>query len=125
MKGYVIVAFTIYDSLPIGKGNAISAEELAKIHGIKDTRTLRHEITAERLNGAYIAGCERGYFRPVTLDEYRECWQWFHTRAISSFRISKLFRDAIRDRFEGQIDLFDLQEDEAIDRFFIGEGTDV
>lgn len=119
------MAFTIYDSLPIGRGNAISAEELAKIHGIKDTRTLRHEITAERLNGAYIAGCERGYFRPVTLSEYQECWQWFHTRAISSFRISKLFRDAIRDRFEGQIDLFDLQEDEAIDRFFIGEGTDV
>lgn len=124
MKGYVIVAFTIYDSLPIGKGNAISAEELAKIHGIKDTRTLRHEITAERLNGAYIAGSERGYYRPVSLAEFQECWQWFHTRAISSFRISKLFRDAIKNQFEGQMDLFDLQEDESIDRFFMGEGVE-
>ena len=119
------MAFTIYDSLPIGKANAISAEELAKIHGIKDTRTLRHRITEERLNGAAIGGCDTGYFRPVTLSEFHECWQWFHTRAISSFRISKLFRDAIKDQFEGQIDLFDLQEDEAIDRFFMGEGTGV
>lgn len=121
------MAFTIYDSLPIGKSCAISAEELAKIHGIKDTRTLRNRITEERLNGAYIAGSERGYYRPVSLSEYQECWQWFHTRAISSFRISKLFRNAIRDQFEGQIelDLFDLQEDESIDRFFMSEGTGV
>lgn len=117
--------FIIFDSLPVGKASAISAEELAQLHGIKDTRTLRHEITEERLNGAYIAGCERGYYRPSNLAEFRECWQWFHTRAVSSFKISKLFRDAIRDQFEGQMDLFDLQEDESIDRFFMGEGTDV
>ena len=123
MKGYVIVAFTIYDSLPLGKENAVSAEELAKIHGIKDTRSLRHEITAERLNGAYIAGCERGYFRPVTLSEFRETWQWFHSRAVSSFRISKLFRDAIKDQFEGQRSLFDPAEDEAVERFFMSEVT--
>ena len=110
--------FIIYDTLPVGKSCAISAEELAKIHGIKDTRTLRHEITAERLNGAYIAGCERGYYRPASLDEYRECWQWFHTRAVSSFRISKLFRDAIRDQFEGQMDLFGgLEEESSGDNF--------
>ena len=116
--------FIIFDSLPLGKRNAISAEELSQLHGIKDTRTLRHRITEERLNGAFIGGSSDGYYRPVTLSEFRECWQWFHTRAISSFRISKLFRNAIKDRFEGQMDLFDLQEDEAIDRFFMGEGVD-
>lgn len=117
--------FSIYDSLPVGKSCAISAEELAKNLGIKDTRTLRHRITEERLNGAYIAGCETGYYRPVTLSEFRETWQWFHTRAISSFRISKLFRNAIKDQFEGQQSLFDMQEDESIDRFFMAEGADV
>lgn len=117
--------FIIFDSLPLGKGNAINAEALAKIHGIKDTRTLRHRITEERLNGAYIAGCETGYYRPVTLSEFRECWQWFHTRAVSSFKISKLFRNAIKDQFEGQQSLFDMQEDESIDRFFMAEGADV
>lgn len=118
-------SFIVYDSLPLGKAHAISAEELAKIHGMKDTRSLRHEITAERLNGAHIAGCERGYYRPVTLNEYHECWQWFHTRAVSSFKISKLFRNAIKDQFEGQQSLFDMQEDESIDRFFMAEGADV
>jgi hypothetical protein len=117
------MTFTIYDSLPCGKESAISAAELAKIHGIKDTRALRHEITAERLNGAYIAGSERGYYRPISLAEFQECWQWFHTRAISSFRISKLFRDAIRDQFEGQINIFDLQGDEQLERFFMDEGN--
>lgn len=118
------MAFTIYDSLPCGKESAISAAELAKIHGLKDTRSLRHEITAERLAGAYIAGCEIGYYRPVRLSEFRECWRWFDTRAKSSFQIAKIFRDAIRDQFEGQINIFDLQEDEELDRFFMGESND-
>ena len=114
----------IFDSLPLGKANAITAEELAKIHGIKDTRSLRHEITAERLAGAYIAGCETGYYRPITFSEFRECWRWFDTRAKSSFQIAKIFRNAIRDQFEGQQSLFDLQEDEELDRFFMGESND-
>ena len=114
--------FSIYDTLPLGKRNAITAEKLCEIHGFKDTRTLRHMITAEREHGGLIAGCEAGYYRPTTLAEFRECWQWFDKRAKSSFKIAKLFRDAIRDNFEGQQSLFDLQQDEEIDRFFMSEG---
>ena len=117
--------FSIYDTVPPGKKNAISAEALAKLHNIKDTRTLRHRITEERLNGAVIGGCDTGYYRPVTLSEFQECYQWFRSRAISSFRVSKIFRNAIRDQFEGQLSMFDLEEDESIDRFFMAEGVDV
>lgn len=118
------MTFTIYDSLLCGKDHAINAKTLCDIHGFKDSRQLRHQITEERLNGAFIAANENGYFRPVTISEFRECWKWFHTRAVHSFKIAKIFRNAIRDQFEGQQSLFDLQEDEELDRFFMGESND-
>lgn len=119
------MAFTIYDSLPLGKKNAISGEDLARLHNLRDTRALRYEITEERNNGAFIARCDNGYFRPVTVQEFVECYKWFQARAISEFRNAKLFRNAIKNQFEGQQSLFDMQEDESIDRFFMAEGADV
>ncbi len=117
--------FIVYDSLLLGKANAISGEDLARQLGFRDTRTLRYEITEERNNGAIIGRCDNGYFRPVTVQEFVECYKWFQARAISEFRNAKLFRDAIKDHFEGQVSLFDMQEDESIDRFFMAEGANV
>ena len=113
----------IFDNLLPGKESCVSAEELCERLGIKDTRTLRHLITAERERGIPIAGCENGYYRPVRLGEYVETWRWFDKRAKSSFKIAKLFRDKIKNEFEGQQSLFDPAEDEAVERFFMSEVT--
>ena len=102
-----MASFAIYDSLQLGKGNAISAEQLAALHGYSDTRALRRAVSEEREKGALIASCDDGYFRPVTQQEFVECWRRFAARARSEFRTAKLFRDAIHESFEGQISLED------------------
>ena len=62
----------IFDYLPRGKQNAISAEKLASLMGLNDTRALRHHISNLRLNGELIlstSGKNGGYFVPATPEE--------------------------------------------------------
>ena len=62
----------IFAYLPRGKQNAISAEKLASLMGLNDTRALRHHISNLRLNGELIlsaSGKHGGYFIPATPEE--------------------------------------------------------
>lgn len=62
----------IFDYLPRGKQNAISAEKLASLMGLNDTRALRYHISCLRLNGELIlstSGKNGGYFIPETPEE--------------------------------------------------------
>ena len=51
--------------LPHGAENAISARDLTRISGCRDTRELRHRVAAERSRGALILSLPTvGYFLP-------------------------------------------------------------
>lgn len=55
-----------------GESNAISARELARLMGYRDTRPLRLAVERERRAGALILICERGYFLPSFDEPQRE-----------------------------------------------------
>lgn len=63
----------VVDYLRKGRENAIPAQKLADLMGIKDTRYLRILVEHERKNGAVILSSSdelhNGYFLPGSLDE--------------------------------------------------------
>ena len=102
------MSMIIYDSLCCGKQSARSAESLVKQFGLKSTRELRHIVSAERAAGALIGSTPDGYFRPSTIEELRECWNFHRRRASTEYRTAQLFRAAIeRAGGAGQMSIFD------------------
>lgn len=59
----------IYNSLPHGRKNAVSAEYLCALHGFKSHRELRQQVQRERLKGAVIASGDDGYYIPDSRGE--------------------------------------------------------
>ena len=87
--------FTIFDLLPAGDENAISARDLCQICGVNG-RKLRSIISNERENGALIlSSFSGGYYRPTTEEELSEYITAMRRRAISTFKVIKSAQKAL------------------------------
>lgn len=96
---------TIYDILPTGKENAISATDLVGLAGCKDTRELRLIIASERDAGKWIcSSTSGGYYKPKDRAEIAEYNRMMTSRSVGNFRASKWARDALK-AMEGQQNL--------------------
>lgn len=100
-----MIKVTVYEALPEGKENAISAEMLCNITGIPDKRTLQKVIARERQAGALILSHHSGgYYTSRNKAEVAEFARTLENRARSTFialRSARRFLGAS----EGQIEL--------------------
>ena len=100
----------IYDILPTGKENAISATDLVRLTGCKDTRELRLIIASERDAGYWIcSSTSGGYYRPKDRLEIAEYERMMRSRSIGNFRASRWARNALK-AMEGQQEIELIQE---------------
>lgn len=86
----------IYDLLPEGQRNAISAVRLMEITGIKNKRELSSQIRNERMNGKPIfatKGNGGGYYRTDNNLEIAAFITMFEREAESILTMTKAMRD--------------------------------
>lgn len=114
----------IYDLLPLGKDDAISANDLTEKLNFKSTRELRFAVSGERAQGVPIASLPAGYFRCKDRNEIMECYRFHRSRAVSEAATANMFKKLLMP-YEGQLSMFDMQEDENINRWLMNEGADV
>jgi hypothetical protein len=96
---YGISNFLVMDVLRVGKGNAISAQELCNCLGFNSTRDLQHEISRERKAGAVILStCQKGggYFLPSNDYEVRQFIRTLENRAKNTFEALRSARGLLR-----------------------------
>lgn len=79
-----------------GKGNAISAAQLAAILET-DKRTVCSEIEAARRNGALICSGNAGYYIPEKKAELQETYAIMRKRALSMLFTMKATKRAIEE----------------------------
>ena len=100
----------IYDILPTGKENAISATVLTDLIGCKDTRELRLMIASERDAGQWIcSSTSGGYYKPKNRAEIAEYYRMMTSRSMGNFRASRWARNALK-AMEGQQEIELIQE---------------
>lgn len=66
-----------------GKENAMAAQEIAAMLGLSEVRTISQAIYNERLKGAPICACSRGYYLPESPEEFSSYLSSFTRRFIS------------------------------------------
>ena len=66
-----------------GKENAMAAQEIAAMLGLSEVRTISQAIYNERLKGAPICACSRGYYLPENSEEFSSYLSSFTRRFIS------------------------------------------
>lgn len=89
--------FKIYDSLPRGRKNAVSAEYLCGLFGFRSTRELRQHVQSERMAGALIASGDGGYYVPETREEITVYVHRYESMAKSIFATLKHARASLKD----------------------------
>jgi len=103
--------------LPVGKKNAISADDLCQAMGFNDTRTMRAYITAARRAGQFIlSSSQGGYFLldPNNEDEIQEYVNYMSKRGISSFVNIKAVREWLKNKnspYYHQINIYEFLEE--------------
>lgn len=97
-------SFTIYNSLPHGKKNAVSADHLCALYGLRSKRELRKQIQSERMAGALIASGDTGYFIPDDRTELLEYVHRYEQMAKSMFAMLKFARATLKE-YENQTEL--------------------
>lgn len=108
----------IFDILPIGEENAISAKDLAARLGLSE-REVRARVSKELQEGAFcLSSMHRsgGYFRPSEGEKGRKELTRFYCRELARSRSSVRKLAAIRNalsQLDGQIDIFELVEEDA------------
>lgn len=118
------MSMILYDFLPLGKKNGVKAETLIALFGLKSDRELRHLVQQEREQGALIVSDNNGYYRPATQGELIECVRRYTAMAKAIYAIAKLARKHL-ESCEGQISMFDIQDSEDMEKWFLSEGVDV
>ena len=89
--------FPIMSSLPVGKENAISTTDLARLTGCISTRELQQRIADERNRGALIcSGSGKGYWRPKDREEIRQFVRTMNARALNTLKAAKSARAALK-----------------------------
>ncbi|WP_313185894.1 hypothetical protein [Lacrimispora sp.] len=94
-----ILPLVVTEALPVGKENAISAQELCTYLGFNSTRDLQHEIARERKAGAVILStCQEGggYFLPSNEREVRQFIKTLENRANNTFEALRSARRFLR-----------------------------
>lgn len=83
--------------LPIGRENAITAQELVKITGCGSVRELQQRIACERNQGAIIcSGAGRGYWKPKDRQEIKAFIQTMDARAWNTLKATASAKKALR-----------------------------
>lgn len=113
--------FIVYDSLNLGKENAMNADALVSMHGLKSERELRHLVERERAQGALILSGNDGYYRPRTREEMIECKARYISMARGIIAIVNLIDNNLKP-FEGQISLFDVDGEREVNEWMMQEG---
>lgn len=86
----------ITDILKVGKENAISTQELVRLSGCKNARTLQERIAEERCAGAIIcSGSGAGYWLPKNRQEILEFCETMDKRAKNIFNATKSAKKAL------------------------------
>lgn len=100
--------FPIMESLPFGKENAISSEELASMHRLPSTRRLQAEIAKERKKGAIILSTSTGgYYKPSDRQEVQEFVATLEKRAKNTLAVLKSAKRYLK-QCEGQMSIEDF-----------------
>ena len=86
----------IFDFIPNGAENAISADALTAILGFKDSRSLRAAILNLRRQGHVIAGTKWGYYIPCDISELREYLHTAEMRGRTTFTSVRAARKALK-----------------------------
>lgn len=118
------MSMILYDFLPLGKDNGVKAETLIALFGLKSDRDLRHLVQQEREQGALIVSGNNGYYRPESKAELIECVRRYTAMAKHIYAIAKLARKHL-ESCEGQISMFDIQDSEEMESWFLSEGVDL
>ena len=93
------------DSIPTGRENAITTEDLMRLNGYSDTRTLRQDIRSRRIAGEVILSTTQnkgGYYRPKDKEELRQFIRQEEGRAKSIFYALKTARRMLKDANDRQ-----------------------
>lgn len=105
----------IYEDLPVGPANGITAEEIMRRYGIDDPRDLRRQIREERLHGKPILNKGAKYFRSDDPLDFK-LWGTMTTRkGVHTIEVVKAVMAKCPDT-SGQItirELMQAEEDEA------------
>ena len=89
----------VADVLPMGKGNAVSAEVLCSRLGFETVREMQKEIARERAAGAVIIfACQEdgGYFLPGNVREVRAFIKTLESRGKNTLMALKSARELLR-----------------------------
>ena len=89
--------YIIYDSLPHGRKNAVTADYLCALFGFRSKRELRRHVQRERMAGAIIASGETGYYIPESKQELAMYVQRSENMAKTIFCTLKAARAAIQE----------------------------
>lgn len=87
------------DSIPTGRENAITTNDLMRLNGYSDKRKLRQDIRSLRIAGEVILSTTKnkgGYYRPKDKDELRQFIRQEEKRAKSIFYALKTARRMLK-----------------------------
>lgn len=91
--------------IPVGRGNAIRSEDLARLVGAKGVRQLQDMIASARLQGCLIcSGCGAGYWRPANREELRSFVRTTEARALNTLKACRGAKERL-EQTEGQAEL--------------------
>ena len=97
----------IVELLKHGKQNAITTQELCRMAGIEDVRTLRREVARERKTGEIIASCCAGYYIPTDIKEIEEFVHTLDSKARSIMVALQSARKYLKDAVDADQITFD------------------
>lgn len=90
----------IFPMLLEGEENALPAEDLARLAGYKNQRSMRVAVDREREQGLLVLASEAGYFRPAAGDrgiaEVRRFIRRQDARATSNRKTTRKIREYLR-----------------------------
>ena len=92
--------FPIYEILPTGRSNGISARELKRLVGCENDRNLRLLIHQERKAGAMICSSSTGYYKPEDRSEIAEFVKSLESMAMNILIAIRPARRALQDMGE-------------------------
>lgn len=95
--------------IPLGRENAIPQSVLAELLKVQ-VSALKSYVLSARLNGYFVIGDQNGYYRPETLAEMVDYYQYMHQGAITRLRSLKPLKDILKkygvDKPENGLPLF-------------------
>lgn len=98
----------LLSTIPVGRENKISTDQLLKICEFPDVRTLRAAIHELRVHGNVILSTTEdggGYYLPANIEEVRMYCRSMSSRASETAKAAESARDWLN-KYSGQFTLF-------------------